>query len=212
MLHRLFLLSINIFFPPLAILLLTGPYTDTLINCILFLCGVIPSHIHAFYISCTYFHRKKKVRKGKYPGGRKALIYDRKVWYGGATAVEAEALRAEEQDEKRRGGGRRGGKRDSKRRGKRQDHYAPSSTSQHSSGTEHYKTTTNASAGTAQYHHGGGGGVHQLGQPVAPAHGTQVPGAHHPPPSVSSGYYIPSTQTHTPNSQRRSILGEISRR
>lgn len=34
---------------------------DCMINCILFLCGVIPSHLHGFYISCTYFHRRKKV-------------------------------------------------------------------------------------------------------------------------------------------------------
>lgn len=58
MLTRLLLTLTNIFFPPLAVLLLTGPYTDTLLNCIFFLLGVLPSHIHGFYISCTYFHRK----------------------------------------------------------------------------------------------------------------------------------------------------------
>ena len=94
MLRRLIIFLINIFFPPLAVLLLTGPYTDTLINCLLFLCGVIPSHVHGFYINCTYFHRRKKVRKGRWPGGPKAFIYDRSLWYGGVTEAEAEALGA----------------------------------------------------------------------------------------------------------------------
>lgn len=93
MLTRLALTFINIFFPPLSVLILTGPYTDTLLNCIFFLLGVIPSHIHGFYISCTYFHRKNKVRKGKYPGGPKTLIYDRKVWNGGASERKVEELR-----------------------------------------------------------------------------------------------------------------------
>jgi len=111
MLHRLSLTLITIVFPPLTVLLLTGPYTDTLISCILFLCAVIPSHIHAFYISCTYFHRKKKIRKGRYPGGPKTLIYDEKVLNGGADEDMVEELRVDEQErrmakeEKRRGGG-----------------------------------------------------------------------------------------------------------
>lgn len=41
MLTRLCLTLINIFFPPLSVLLLTGPYTDTLINCLLFIAGVM---------------------------------------------------------------------------------------------------------------------------------------------------------------------------
>lgn len=99
MLTRLLLTLINIFFPPLAVLVLTGPYTDTLLNCCLFLLGVIPSHVHGFYISCTYFHRKNKVRKGKWPGGPKSLIFCRKVWNGGASEGRVEELRV---------GGRRG--------------------------------------------------------------------------------------------------------
>ena len=93
MLTRLCLTLINLFFPPLSVLLLTGPYTDTLINCLLFIAGVIPSHIHGFYISCTYYHRKGKVRKGKYPGGPKAGIFDERVWRGGASRARVEELR-----------------------------------------------------------------------------------------------------------------------
>lgn len=110
MITRLALTLINIFFPPLAVLLLTGPYTDTLLNCIFFLLGVIPSHIHGFYISCTYFHRKNKVRKGRYPGGPKWLIFDRKVWNGCASDQKVEELRRGMEEVRwRKGGGRKGG-------------------------------------------------------------------------------------------------------
>lgn len=76
--------------PPLTVCLITGPATDTLISCCLFLCGVIPSHIHGFYLSCTYFHRRKKARKGRYPGPPCAFIHDRRVWYGGLSSGEVE--------------------------------------------------------------------------------------------------------------------------
>ena len=80
--------------PPIAILLLTGPETDTFINAVLFLLGVIPSHIHGFYISCTYFHRKNKVRKGRYPGDWKPFIYSSKVQNGGVSEREVRRLAA----------------------------------------------------------------------------------------------------------------------
>src|SRR6266498_2586947 len=78
--------------PPLAVLLITGPESDTLINSILFILGVIPSHIHGFYISLTYFNRKRKVRKGRYPGDWKAFIYSTKVQNGGASDREVRRL------------------------------------------------------------------------------------------------------------------------
>ena len=55
-----------------------------------------PSHIHGFYLSCTYYHRKGKVRKGRYPGGPKAGIFDQRVWRGGASRERVEELRGEE--------------------------------------------------------------------------------------------------------------------
>ena len=85
MIDRLLLTIVNIFFPPLAVFLIIGPYTDTLVHCCLFICGIIRPHIHGFYISCTCFHRKNKVRKGKYPGGPKNLVFDEKLWNGGAS-------------------------------------------------------------------------------------------------------------------------------
>lgn len=120
MLTRLCLTLINIFFPPLSVLLLTGPYTDTLVNCLLFIAGVIPSHIHGFYISCTYYHRKGKVRKGRYPGGPKAGIFDEKVWRGGASRGRVEELRvAEEERRWEKKDGRRGKGKGSKGQGGR---------------------------------------------------------------------------------------------
>lgn len=97
--------------PPLAVMVLAGPSTDCLLNTIFFIAGVIPGHIHGFYITCTYFSRKRKVRKGRYPGGRKAGIYSEEVWNGGAsnTAVrklkERERREGEEKLGERRGGG-----------------------------------------------------------------------------------------------------------
>jgi uncharacterized membrane protein YqaE (UPF0057 family) len=79
--------------PPLAVMLLAGPETDMLINCLLFLCAVIPAHIHGFYISAVYFYRKRKVRKGLYPGGYKTFIYSDRILNGGASNREVERLR-----------------------------------------------------------------------------------------------------------------------
>jgi hypothetical protein len=66
-------------------MLVAGPGMDCILNAILFIAGVIPGHIHGFYITCTYFHRKRKVKKGRYPGGRKTFIFSEQVWNGGAS-------------------------------------------------------------------------------------------------------------------------------
>ena len=88
--------------PPLTVCLLTGPEMDTIISCFLFLCGVIPSHIHGFYLSCTYFHRRRKARKGRYPGPPCTFIYDRRVWNGGLSDTEVEYRRTNELRKKQR--------------------------------------------------------------------------------------------------------------
>lgn len=77
-------------------MIVAGPGPDCIINTLLFIAGVIPGHIHAFYVTCTYFNRKRKVRKGRYPGGRKAFIYSEEVWNGGARRSVVEGLREEE--------------------------------------------------------------------------------------------------------------------
>jgi hypothetical protein len=66
-------------------MLVAGPGMDCILNSVFFIAGVLPGHIHGFYITCTYFHRKRKVNKGRYPGGRKTFIFSEQVWNGGAS-------------------------------------------------------------------------------------------------------------------------------
>ncbi|KAI7160543.1 hypothetical protein KC316_g14154 [Hortaea werneckii] len=89
--YRFWVILVNLILPPLAVALLAGVDVDFLINCTLFLLAVIPSHIHGFYISMVYFHRRKKVRKGQYPGGSKAFIFSKSVLNGGASDAEEQS-------------------------------------------------------------------------------------------------------------------------
>lgn len=98
---RVVIALLNIFFPPLAVALLCGPNEDLILNCFLFLLAVIPSHVHGFYISLTYFHRKRRVRRGVYPGKKKSGIWSEKVNTGGVGRREAERLKFEKDEEKR---------------------------------------------------------------------------------------------------------------
>jgi uncharacterized membrane protein YqaE (UPF0057 family) len=95
MLKRGTITIINIVFPPLGVALLCGLSLDVFVNSMLFLCAIIPGHIHAFYISMTYFGRKNKVRKGKYPGEPRPMIYCERVQNGGASRREIQKLREE---------------------------------------------------------------------------------------------------------------------
>ncbi|KAI4595926.1 hypothetical protein KJ359_006217 [Pestalotiopsis sp. 9143b] len=96
MFKRLVVLVFNIIFPPAAVFLLTGCYTDFMINCFLFILAVIPSHIHGMYISFVYFGRKNKVRKGRLPGPRRDFIYSEKVQRGGASQAQLDDIKAAE--------------------------------------------------------------------------------------------------------------------
>jgi uncharacterized membrane protein YqaE (UPF0057 family) len=115
--YRICISLLNVFFPPLSVLLLTGLGHDTAINSLLFLAGVLPSHVHCFYLSMTYFHRRRKARKGRYPGGSRACIASRNVLNGGLTEGECERRLWREQNgevgEKRLSG--RSGKTESRR-------------------------------------------------------------------------------------------------
>jgi hypothetical protein len=101
--------------------MLTGLGHDTLVNSILFVAGVFPSHLHCWYLSCTYFHRRRKARKGKYPGGQRALIASKSVLNGGLSSAECERRWWAENGGKVEKGriSRRSSKRDSKRNSKR---------------------------------------------------------------------------------------------
>nr|OQO27389.1 hypothetical protein B0A51_05281 [Rachicladosporium sp. CCFEE 5018] len=105
--YRVVITIINIFFPPLAVMMLAGPHWDCMFNSLLFLAAIIPSYVHGFYVSCTYFHRRGKVKKGRYPGGRKSLIHSPNVLNGGASDAEVERLYRQENGLKRRSSSRR---------------------------------------------------------------------------------------------------------
>ena len=83
--------------PPLSVMLVAGVGWDALINTLWFICGVIPGHIHGFYVTWTYFSRRKKVRKGRYPGGPKPFIYSKRVINGDASDERVRQLWAAEQ-------------------------------------------------------------------------------------------------------------------
>ena len=102
---RIVITSCNIFFPPLAVALLTGfTSSDTFLNSALFLLAIIPSHIHGFYISFVYFTRKRRARNGQYPGKpHKAGIWSERVLTGGVGWDEADRLK----DKRARPGKRR---------------------------------------------------------------------------------------------------------
>lgn len=78
-------------------MLVAGVGTDALLNTMWLLCGVIPGHIHGFYITWTYFSRKRKVAKGRYPGGPKSFIFSRRVLNGDASEARVRELWRTEQ-------------------------------------------------------------------------------------------------------------------
>lgn len=109
--YRIVITIINIFFPPLSVYLLCGAHWDFILNCTLLLLAIVPAHVHGFYLSCTYFHRRHKVgmyrseakgtsadrsrlqvKKGQYPGGPKPLIHSQNVTNGGASNAEVDRL------------------------------------------------------------------------------------------------------------------------
>ena len=104
MLSRIFIFILNILLPPLAVLLVTGPGMDFMLNCVFFLLAIIPSHIHGMYVTWTYFSRKRKVANGRLPGKRRGGIYSDKVQNGGASKAklkEIERMRGEEKARKK---------------------------------------------------------------------------------------------------------------
>lgn len=78
-------------------MLVAGVGMDALINTLFFLAGVIPGHVHGFYVTWTYFSRKRKVKKGRYPGGPKPLLYSRRVINGDASDERVRQLWVAEQ-------------------------------------------------------------------------------------------------------------------
>lgn len=111
---RIVIACFNILFPPAAVGALTGwTSKDTLVNSFLFLLAVFPSHIHGFFISWTYFNRKRKARSGQFPGKEKHFVYSEKVQTGGVGWSEYERLKTEKKqkmDKKKKRTSRRSSK------------------------------------------------------------------------------------------------------
>ncbi|KAF3769168.1 hypothetical protein M406DRAFT_327571 [Cryphonectria parasitica EP155] len=120
-----------------------------------FLCGVIPGHVHGFYITWTYFSRKRKVKKGRYPGGPKAFIYSRKVINGDASDEKVRQLWRAEQRAKEDKLMR---KRSSKRSSRSSPSSPMSSASHRWSGQSSGVVGSRRGPSTAASRRGGGGG------------------------------------------------------
>jgi uncharacterized membrane protein YqaE (UPF0057 family) len=93
--EKLSLSLVNIFCPPLAVYLIAGAGPDVILNCVLFILGVLPAHCQSFYLTYVYFHRKRKVKRGQALGGKRPLIWSERVLRGGASAEEVRRLRQE---------------------------------------------------------------------------------------------------------------------
>lgn len=64
MLYRIYIMILNLIFPPVAVMLLTGIGSpETVLNTCLFLLAVIPSHVHGFIVSWNHFREKDKEEK-----------------------------------------------------------------------------------------------------------------------------------------------------
>ena len=101
--QRLSMTLLNILFPPVAVFIMTEEMGfDVMMSCLLFTLAIAPSHVHGFYLSCVYFHRMKKVKKGRYPGGPKPFISSPAILNGGAS--ERELLRLKNDEKLKRTG------------------------------------------------------------------------------------------------------------
>ncbi|KAF2169231.1 hypothetical protein M409DRAFT_20455 [Zasmidium cellare ATCC 36951] len=142
---RFILLIVNFLFPPAAVYGLCGLGLDLALNCVFFVLAIIPSHIHGFYITCTYFHRRRKVKKGKYPGGEKMMIFSDHVTNGGASNEEVGNIRRKEQGLPPRSRSRNGGSRRHSREGRGEEMVQRRESDLHRRGTNSSRRSNGAS-------------------------------------------------------------------
>ncbi|KAK8100040.1 putative RIC1 protein [Apiospora kogelbergensis] len=79
----LLVVLITIFFPPLGVFLVAGCGADVLVNICLTILGVIPGHVHAFYIEYVYYDRREQAREGRFAARRAPAVYSERVQTGG---------------------------------------------------------------------------------------------------------------------------------
>ncbi|USW53742.1 Putative proteolipid membrane potential modulator [Septoria linicola] len=90
---RIYVNILGIFLPPVAVYLLYGFGPDFLLNCALTIMGFIPGSIHQMCLDISYWNRRKKVRRGMYPGDRREWIFSKDAQNGGIGDEEVEKLR-----------------------------------------------------------------------------------------------------------------------
>ncbi|KAK7954211.1 hypothetical protein PG984_004010 [Apiospora sp. TS-2023a] len=77
------LILITILFPPAGVFMVSGCGADLFVNICLTILGVIPGHIHAFYLEYVYLDRREQAREGRFAARRAPGIYSDRVQTGG---------------------------------------------------------------------------------------------------------------------------------
>ncbi|KAK5137757.1 hypothetical protein LTR08_007329 [Meristemomyces frigidus] len=85
MISIVLLIIITIFFPPVGVYLVSGCGADLLINICLTLLGVIPGHVHAFYLIWVLEKKKEQAQQGIVDNRAAAGVYSQNVQTGGQT-------------------------------------------------------------------------------------------------------------------------------
>ncbi|KAK7966332.1 stress response RCI peptide [Apiospora aurea] len=69
--------------PPVGVFMVAGCGADLFVNICLTILGVIPGHIHAFYLEYVYFDRREQAREGRFAARRAPGVYSDRVQTGG---------------------------------------------------------------------------------------------------------------------------------
>ncbi|KAH8888884.1 hypothetical protein GQ53DRAFT_826082 [Thozetella sp. PMI_491] len=77
------LVIITMILPPAGVYAVAGCGADLLINICMTLLGVLPGHLHAFYLEYVYYDRKEQAREGRFSASRAPGIYSERVQNGG---------------------------------------------------------------------------------------------------------------------------------
>ncbi|KAK8040796.1 hypothetical protein PG994_013803 [Apiospora phragmitis] len=77
------IILITIFMPPVGVFMVAGCGADLFVNICLTILGVIPGHIHAFYLEYVYFDRREQAREGRFAAKRAPGVYSERVQTGG---------------------------------------------------------------------------------------------------------------------------------
>jgi uncharacterized membrane protein YqaE (UPF0057 family) len=69
--------------PPVGVYIVAGCGADLLINIALCFLGVLPAHVHAFYLEYVYYNRKEQASEGYYENRPAPGVYSSNVQTGG---------------------------------------------------------------------------------------------------------------------------------